>query len=224
MTEMDQLLIRIGKIERSNKRLRALLGIAALAAILLLFLGTASTPPSVLEAQRFVLKDPAGHERGSLFATDKSWGLILYNGDASKGAALVISTVGNSMLINDHKGTPRIAAYASDDQSNFMISDIETHKSKIELKNNPQGSALTFRDGNGTDRVGMGFSAAGGVVLFNDANSTTRTVLDENVGLITFDPKGSFAWGVGFDKCSKEEQEAMRKIMENSFQTSPKPR
>jgi hypothetical protein len=117
-----------------------------------------------------------------------------------------------------------MAAYVTDDESNFMISDIETHKTRFELKNNAQGSALTFRDGNGTDRVGIGFSAAGGAVVFNDANSTTRTVLDENVGLVTFDPKGSFVWGVGFDKFSKEEQEAMRKIMENSFQTPLKPR
>jgi hypothetical protein len=224
MTELDQVQVRVRRLELANARLSVLLTLVVLVTTAIVLMGSTGPQKSVLEAQQFVLKDSAGQERGSLFATESSWGLVLYNRDSSKAAAFFVSDNGNSAMLNDRKGNSRIMAYANDKESNLAMFDVDTHQTKVEVKNNPEGAAIAFRDGNGVDRIGMGLSSAGGVVTINDANSTTRTVLDANLGLATFDPKGSFVWGAGFDRFSKEEQQAMRKVIEDSMRGAGAPK
>lgn len=219
---MDEtkLTYRVQQLERFNKRLRAALIVVVLLGGILGLLGMASSqPPSILEAQQFVLKDAAGHQRGSLFASDSSWGLVLYNPDQSKGAAFIITKkFGSAAMLMDRAGHDRIAAYANDDESNFSIADLRTNETAFELKNSGQGSALIFRDGNGTDRVSLGLASGGGaVLLLNDASSVTRTALSEDMGLAQFDAKGEFKWAAGWDGFTKEEQDRMRPYMQKSL-------
>ncbi len=216
MTELKELLPRVEKLERSNKMLRVLLTVSVLTAGLLVVMGSAGQNPSVLQAQKFVLIDAAGHERGSLFTTGTSSGLVLYNPDSSRAAVFIASASGNSAMFMDHKGNARAAIYVNDDESNLAVFDLKTKQPKIELKNAAQGSALVFRDDNGTDRVSVGFAPSGGAVLLNDANSTTRTALDTEAGLTTFDAEGSFRWMAGFDAFDKDAQKRLRDAIQKS--------
>jgi hypothetical protein len=165
----------------------------------------------VIEAQRFVLKDAAGRERGSLFANDQVWGLVLYNGDSSKAAALVVTGGSSAVLLNDGQGNSGIAAYAKSDESNLAMFDTKGH-ARIELKNSAKGSVLGFRDGNGTDRVDVAFgSPFGGGMVINDANSKTRTALaEEGPGVATYDAKGAILWAAGLDSFDKDTQKRIR--------------
>lgn len=101
-------------------------------------MGSGPSPgPPVLEAQKLVLKDAAGHERGSMFTTDSSWGLVLYNADQSKGAAFIVSAkLGSTAILMDKTGHGRVAAWGNN------VADLRTNQTAFELKNNGQGSAL----------------------------------------------------------------------------------
>jgi hypothetical protein len=140
MSETRELACRVQKLEHFNKRLRAMLIVVILLVGLVVLMGRSSNQsPPVLEAQRFVLKDSAGHERGSLFTTDSSWGLVLYNPDSSKGAAFIVSTkFGSTSMLMDNAGHGRIAAYANEEGSNINIADIKTNQTAFELKNDQQ--------------------------------------------------------------------------------------
>ncbi|HEY2498275.1 MAG TPA: hypothetical protein VGK24_14520 [Candidatus Angelobacter sp.] len=220
MTELKDLMARVDKLESSNKVLRVLLTVTVLTAGLLIVLGVAAPIPSVLEAQKFVLKDASGHERGSLFTSGTTSGLVLYNPDSSRAAAFVASPGGNSTMLMDHKGNARAFIYVSDDESNLALFDLKTKQPKIELKNAAPGSALVFRDDNGTDRISVGFAPTGGAVLLNDANSTSRTAIDEDAGLTKFDAKGDFIWMAGFDALDKDEQKRVRDVIQKSLPRS----
>jgi hypothetical protein len=214
MITADELLLRVQQVERSNRRLRTALAVLALVCATILLMGTVSSPESVtpvLEAQRFVLRDASGHERGSLFSTDQSWGLVLYNRDASKAAAIAVTDYGSSVLIDDGHGKSGIAMFAQSDESNLAMFDAN-QKARIELKNNANGSALGFRDGNGIDRVDVAFTPHdGGGIIMNDANSSPRTLLGEREpGLMTFDVKGAFLWAAGLDGFDKDTQKKIR--------------
>lgn len=208
---------RISRLEFSNRRLRrsfvALL--LTLAAVLLMGNLPNQSPP-VLEAQRFVLKDASGHERGSLFATDTSWGLVLYNPDSSKGAAFIVSNLGSAAMLMNAKGSPGVAAMASDDMNTLSITNLKTGHTAAELKNTAEGSALRFLDANQIDRVDVALPPSGGAaVLFNDPMSKTRTMVSENYpGISTWDQQGSFVWAAGFDGLSKDDQEKIRTLMQ----------
>jgi len=206
MATVDELLLRVQQLERSNKRLRCFLATLALAGGTVVLMGTAApqhSVPPVIEAQQFVLKDAAGHERGSLFTNDQVWGLVLYNRDSSKAAALAVTEGSNAVLLNDGQGKSGIAAYAKSDESNLAMFDAK-------------GSVLGLRDDNGTDRVDVAFAAPdGGGVVINDANSTTRTLLGEREpGIATFNPKGSFLWAAGLDSFDKDSQKRIREAAE----------
>jgi hypothetical protein len=162
--------------------------------------------------------NPEGDNRGSLFATDSSWGLVLYNPDSSKGAAFIVSGLGSAAMLMNKKGYGGIAAMASEEANYLAVSDLETNRTSIELKNNGQASMLRFLDGNATDRVTIGLTpASGAAILLNDLGSKTRTALwEENPGLAIFDAEGSFVWSAGFDGLSKEDQKAIRLLMDKS--------
>ncbi len=67
---------RLTRLERSNWLLKVMLSSCLCCGAVVFLMGAASTAPKIIEAQKIVLKDGAGNERGELFATDKAWGLI----------------------------------------------------------------------------------------------------------------------------------------------------
>ena len=93
------------KLERSNRRLKTSLAAFACCAVAVLLTGasTASTSSKVIDAEKISLHDSAGNERGQLFATEKAWGLVLFNKDGSKAASFVASPAMNGVLVLESK-------------------------------------------------------------------------------------------------------------------------
>ena len=75
---------RLARVEKSNRQLKAAVLIFVLGLAAFAVMGAAQTARKTLEVQKIILKDALGNERGQLFATDKSWGLALFNKDGSR--------------------------------------------------------------------------------------------------------------------------------------------
>src|SRR5712691_9591992 len=91
---------RLDNLERSNRKMRAGLVMCLLVAIALFTLGARPSAPKVLEAEKIVLRDTNGNERGQLFANEKSWGLVLYTESGQQALGLVASTAVNGLVIS----------------------------------------------------------------------------------------------------------------------------
>lgn len=93
MNELDALRKRLQRLERSN-RVRngalALVGIVAIAGLIVGADGEDNKTPKRIEAQAFVLKDSDGRERGEWFATPH--GTLFRTGD-SPGPVVMLSTM-----------------------------------------------------------------------------------------------------------------------------------
>ena len=68
---------RLDNLERSNRNLRAVV-MFLVAATTLFTIAARPSAQKVLEAEKIVLRDQNGNERGQLFANEKSWGLVLF--------------------------------------------------------------------------------------------------------------------------------------------------
>src|SRR3989442_13559618 len=80
---------RLDNLERSNRNMRAGLVVCLLVAIALFTMAARPTGPQVLEAEKIVLRDPNGNERGQLFANEKSWGLVLFTVTGNEALGLL---------------------------------------------------------------------------------------------------------------------------------------
>ena len=136
--------------------------------------------------------------------------VLLYRGHSDRKKFKLLPSVLREPKFVDAEHT----MYARNDESNLAMFDAKG-KARVELKNSPKGSALGFRDDNGTDRVDVALgSPFGGGIVINDANSITRTILTEDVGLATYDGKGSFLWAAGLDSFDKESQKRIRETID----------
>jgi hypothetical protein len=82
---------RLEKLERENRRLKSMGGLAALVAVSLFLMGQAK-PDRTLEAERFVLKDASGNV----------------------GAELAIGKLGPKLTLNDANGHPSVTLVGGD--------------------------------------------------------------------------------------------------------------
>jgi hypothetical protein len=89
MTTSFEISERLDRLERSNRRLKGLL--AATFFLVGAFLCMGAAAPKVLEAEKFILRDSAGTERGEMFATDTARGLVFFNKNGQRGIALAVA-------------------------------------------------------------------------------------------------------------------------------------
>jgi hypothetical protein len=87
---VQELSVRIGRLERQNRRLSfALLALAAAGVALLAGAVKADTKDVTLEATRFVLKDSAGEVKGKfLVGPDGAGAIVLFGADGEPVARL----------------------------------------------------------------------------------------------------------------------------------------
>ncbi len=98
---------RFNKLERSNRTLKLMLSVCLLGAAVMMLMGAASPTPKVIDAEKIVLHDSAGNERGELFASENAWGLVLFNKNNTRAASLVVSAGLNGVLLCDQNGNVR---------------------------------------------------------------------------------------------------------------------
>ncbi|HET8577589.1 MAG TPA: hypothetical protein VFO18_10850 [Methylomirabilota bacterium] len=99
---LDQLMERLDRLERWNRRLGAMLVAALLGTVATLLMGQAPPhrSPRTLEAEEFVLRDSRGQIRAMLGASQKpsGTGLQIYSEDGKPRTRLILSSDGTASL------------------------------------------------------------------------------------------------------------------------------
>lgn len=104
-TELDDLLIRVEKLEKQNRRLKRLGLVLGLVLATGLLVGAQDKPAKkTVEANRISLHDDDGAERGHLTVTPEGLGII-YTGGGAPSAGLVVGR--NGVLMQQLDGTGR---------------------------------------------------------------------------------------------------------------------
>src|SRR5215469_13841806 len=147
---------RLARVEKSNRQLKAAVltffsGLAAFAVM-----GAGQTAPKTLEVQKIILKDALDNERGQLFATDKVWGLVLYNKDGSKTSSMYVGRDMNGTILNDPNGNLRQVLTSDLNQSQFEVFRPGSDSAQIDFRDSGEGTALVLRDRSNVGRIGMG--------------------------------------------------------------------
>jgi hypothetical protein len=213
---------RLHKLESSNRLLKAALAVCVLVGAAAITLGATSVAPKVLDVQKIIMRDEAGNERGQLFATDKTWGLVLFNKKGTKAASLFVAQEGNGLIVSDQNGNIRQALTADLSQSNFSIFHPGSDSAQFELTDNAQGTAEVIRDRANVQRVELGTSDKGSALALSDNNGTMRTVLSgSEEGIVTFAPDGSLKWSPTWDKFSPQEKEQLKGLLPKSPTAKP---
>jgi len=112
---------RLQKLESSNGVLKAALAVCVLVAVAVVTLGATSVAPKVLDVQKLILHDEADNERGQLFATDKAWGLVLFNKGGTKAVSLFVAPEANGFFLSDRNGNVRQVLTSDLNETNWSV-------------------------------------------------------------------------------------------------------
>ncbi len=197
---------RLELLEQENVRLRnqgkllTLGGAAGLGTLALLLIGLAismftSRPAEVLEAQKVVLRDPAGIERGVWELTENGGSrLVLRDRDARDRIRLTLLPDGSpGLTLADRDGRSRTVLGLLPDQTATLVFADEAGKPRTILGLPTDGSStLTFADQGGEIRLNVGVDAAGkpSVTLFENAPVVVQDPLAPNDSVMPTQPDG----------------------------------
>lgn len=211
---MKDILARLDKLERSNRRLRGTLTFALVSLLGLAALGATSSTPKVIEAERFVLLDAAGAERAVLFSSDKTAGLIFLNKNKTRAASVMVGSETNGVMLWDRNGNLRQVLSSDLDESAWNIFEPGSDKPQISFTDNQQGAALVVRDKTNHDRVSLGFSAQGSALMLGDEEGVTRSaVTADGLGFTTFSADGSLEWSPTLAQMTPDQQKRLKGIL-----------
>jgi hypothetical protein len=205
---------RLTRLERSNRILKAILSVCLACVAIVFLMGAASTAPKIIEAEKFILEDGAGNERGELFATDKAWGLVLFNRNDTKAASIFVSSEMNGVILSDQNGNLRQSLTTDLDKSGLNIYRPGSDSAQFQVLDSPLGAALTFRDRTNNDRVNLGVSSKGSVLTLADEGGAIRAAVTGGpLGFVSYSKSGELDWAPGWDNFSPEEKATMKKLM-----------
>jgi hypothetical protein len=203
---------RLDNLEGSNRNMRAGLVICLLVAIALFTMAARPTAPKVLEAEKIVLRDPNGNERGQLFANEKSWGLVLFTETGQQALGLVASTGVNVLLISDQNGFGRQMFTSDRNQTTWGIFHPGSKLAQIEITDKLEGAEVVVRDRSDVQRVELAVTDKGPGLALSDANGTMRTVLSEGM-VASFLEDGTIKWSPEWEKLSPEEKQKVKTLL-----------
>jgi hypothetical protein len=206
---------RLDRLERSNRRLKVGFLAGLVFAAVVVTTGAVSTTPKVLEAEKIVLKDAAGNERGELFANENAWGLVLFNKNSTKAASLLVGETLNGVVLFDQNGNLRQTITTNLDKSEWDMFHPGSDSAQFEAIATGEGTALTVRDRANKPRVEIGTSTKGGsLVSASDSNGRIRAMMSGGeVGFISYSKDGTLDWSPGWDKFSPEEKEKIKALL-----------
>ncbi|HEY0307395.1 MAG TPA: hypothetical protein VGB94_04485 [Acidobacteriaceae bacterium] len=208
---------RLVRLEKSNKRLKA--GMFALLVLISagVILGAASPSPKILSAERFVLVDAAGNERAELSSNSKSAALQFLNSNGSKGMVLMTGDAGNGLLVSDMMGKSRANFLAlNDGTASLSLMNANSPNEAFSVKDTTQGTALVVHDGNGKDRLDLGYTEKGASLVVADANGTTKAAVTEQ-GMVTFKKGGQLEWASFGEDMKPEERKHIRDLLNSTM-------
>ncbi len=184
--EITALRQRLDQLERSNRGLKRL-GLLAFLGVGLTFLmgqaGPGNRTPEVIEAQRFVVKDPSGRSLAALgLDRDGAPLLVLTHTDGTLAAALDVTTAKRSALtLYDKAGKSRAVMGVDPDGSPGISLNDKNESPRVGLAVASQGSGglVLYGDGN-TARASLGLGTNWSPYLvFLDASGNLRTALGQ---------------------------------------------
>ncbi len=207
---------RLDRLERSNRNLKTALSGCLCCAVAVMVMGASATPttPKVIDAEKVILRDAAGNERGQLFASENSWGLVLFNKNGSKAAALVVSPALNAILLSDQNGNVRQTVTSDLNESHWSVFHPGSDTSQFEVVDNAQGTALSFHDKANNPQVELGVSTKGSALIMSDSQGAIRaSMTGQGIGFALFANDGKFQWAPGLDNFSPEEREKIKALV-----------
>lgn len=165
---------RMEMVERENQRLRRLnqyslagcalaLGLSA-AVLVVAGTGRSAVQAQTVEAERFVLRSPAGDARGEWrMGEGGASELVLRGGNGKTQVKLGILADGSSGLsLADAGGSSRAALGLLPDQTTSLVFADRTGRTRAVLGYSPDGAmTLVFADRAGVTRAGLGVDATG---------------------------------------------------------------
>jgi hypothetical protein len=99
---------RLGRLERSNRRLKMALGTCCVGVLAVAYLGAAPTPDKIIKAESIQLVDADGRLRAAL-GSDKDGSFFFMNDQNGKmRASIAAQSVGSYMNLKDDAGTTRV--------------------------------------------------------------------------------------------------------------------
>jgi len=203
---------RLDNLERSNQNMRTGLVMCLLAAIALFTMAARPNAPKVFEAEKIVLRDANGNERGQLFANEKSWGLVLFTKSGKQALGLVASTTVNGLIISDQNGYSRQIFTSDNDQTTWGIFHPDSKLAQIEIADKSVGAEIVVRDRSDVQRMELGVTDKGPGLALSDANGTMRTVLSEGI-VASFSKDGTINWSPEWERLSPEEKQKLKDIV-----------
>lgn len=186
--DYQDIVARLGKLERQNRWLKRVGLAVLLGAAATLLMGQAS-PKRILTAQEYLLLDSRSEVRARLWMSPAGPSLVFYdmNGQGRTVVGFLDSgpVPGPNVILNDMNERPRASLHVYPEGTGLMLFDQLTNprlwlsigdaqpagasKSAIPI---PEGPTLRFFDGNGTARVAVGQST--------ETNSAALTLQDAN--------------------------------------------
>jgi hypothetical protein len=209
VNEMESNVMRLARLERSNRRLKSCvigltIGVGSLA-----ILGMANSAPKVLTAEKFLLVDDQGIERAELSTNNKAAALQFLNPNQTRAIVVARGSQGSGIYMSDGKGNVRTGMLVNDD-STATIAMMNGEAESFTVKDGREGTALTFADAAGHTKIALGSTPKGASLNIWDGNDTLRVGVAEQ-GVLTFDKGGLLEWASFGEKLSPEER---KKVMD----------
>ena len=152
--ELNAILLRLGQLEKQNRRLKWT-GVAVFAAFLALWgvgsLSQASPVPGVIEAQKVVFKDAHGNVRGWIGVFGKGSELMLGNDQAQPMMRLLVSSDASDLHFFGSQNSGMNLGIDSGDPAVSMVSALGNGGAGIAFAKH--GPSLTLKDGTGFSTV-----------------------------------------------------------------------
>jgi hypothetical protein len=170
--DLSAVLTRLEALERTNRRLKRV-GVALALALGTTFLVAAGKNKTV-EADRFVLRDTAGHVRMDLNVSRGQPVLIMLDDHEKPRLVLGLDNQGPAISLADERGRERAVMRVYRDRSVFLFRG-KNPRAGVELVA-ADLSGLTMFDANAKRRISLNLERPGGSLAFLDADGGRSAV------------------------------------------------
>jgi hypothetical protein len=192
---IDCLTQRVNRLEKENRRMKRLAGLAVVGITALMLMGQAkpSHVPKVSEAERFVLRDPNGKVRAALAVVKNQPVLTLHDSDEKMKVLLNIAD----------SGEPTLRLFGNDGSESVYLSNALGYHDRRGLrlmlgqvdKQGPfEGPFLRLYDANGTNRASLVTSDDGSSLTLYGKDGKGQVALqsrDDGKQNLVIKPEGS---------------------------------
>ncbi len=187
--QIDDILVRLHRLEGANRRVTWLNGILCLGMGALVLLGAALPTERTIEAERFVIKSAAGQVRGVFGITDPSGspGLVLYDPEANANILLNLGPESEPGLWLYNKDRVRAAVAVRGDRALMELFDKENHRRMVLGVYHDGKPGMELFDERETLRAALGRT-----VMDLKRTNVAEQHLDKPFSL--WDEKGTLVW------------------------------